>query len=447
MSLMAYPERESKLLEFKSIVPKFSALIQTCIAFANAAGGRIIIGVDDETREIIGVTDEDRHRIYDDFPNSLYDSASPTLIPQIYEQNFGQHSVLIVEIPVSPRKPYFLKNKGMASGTYIRVGSSTRKANSEYIEDLVRESQRIHYDEELVIASIDVLSKDLLQEFYPSKVTKKRMVSDKVILPFPANKEHYAPTVSGVLMFCKSPHDHIPEALIRCTRFKGTTGRDILRTEDIVGTIEEQAEECLKVIKTWMMTDYVLKGSKLVGHMPVPIEAIRESIINALLHRKYSIPGAIKVAIYDDRVEIFSPGCFPGLVDINHLGDGMTYQRNPTLAKLAYQSNLIESRGTGIRLIYDSCKKQGIQKPVFHEDGDFVKVVFFLAPDRTQYDNEEEMIITYIRQLGQANAQQIAGYLSVSHNTALRKLRTLINEKKVKAIGNARARKYLLADD
>ncbi len=153
MADYSYPERESKLLEFKSIVPHFDALIKTCIAFANAAGGRIIIGVDDTTHTVIGIDDKARTRIYDDFPNSLYDSVSPTLIVQIYEQNFGEHSVLIIEVPISPRKPYFLKNAGVANGTYIRVGSSTRKATQEYIEDLTREAQRIHFDEELVSAS------------------------------------------------------------------------------------------------------------------------------------------------------------------------------------------------------------------------------------------------------------------------------------------------------
>ena len=87
-----------------------------------------------------------------------------------------------------------------------------------------------------------------------------------------------------------------------------------------------------------------------------------ETIINnrELLHQKYTIPGAMKIAIYDNRIEIFNPGCFPGLVDINSLGDGTTYLRNPTLVRLAYQVNLIEARGTGIRLIYESCKKAGI---------------------------------------------------------------------------------------
>jgi len=442
MANFIFPERESKLIEFKVKVPKFDTLIKTCIAFANAAGGRIIIGVDDSSHEVIGITDLDRIKIFDDFPNSLYDSTNPSLISQIYEQNFGEHSVLIIEIPSSPRKPYFLKGKGINNGTYIRVGSSTRKATQDYIEDLIRESSRISYDAELVHVSPDALSKELLHNFFGARVTQKRLLADKIIANKAANKEHYCPTVAGILMFSETPHDYIPEALVRCTQFKGINGRDIIRTEDITGTIEQQSAESIKVVSTWIATHYELRGAKLMSQSPIPIEALREAIINALLHRKYTIPGATKIAIYDDKIEIFSPGCFPGLVDINSLGDGTTYLRNPTLIRLAYQLKLVETRGTGIRLIYDSCRKAGLRKPVYHEEGDFVKVVFYFEPDTESYENEDDAIIAFINMHGSVTAQQVAHYLSVSHNTALRKLTLLMDANKIRKVGKGPTVKY-----
>ena len=81
-----YPDRESKILEFKSKLPDFNKLIKTCIAFANGIGGQILIGIEDGTRKLLGIEDKDRDRLYDEFPNSLYDSVSPTLIPQVYEK-------------------------------------------------------------------------------------------------------------------------------------------------------------------------------------------------------------------------------------------------------------------------------------------------------------------------------------------------------------------------
>lgn len=438
-----FPERESKLLEFKSIVPRFDALVKTCIAFANASGGRIIIGVDDESHEVIGIQDDDRRKIYDDFPNSLYDLSSPSLIAQIYEQRFDNQSVLIIEIPASPRKPYFLKSKGVSHGTYIRVGSSTRRATPEYIEDLTREAQRMHYDEEVIHMDIKQLSEDLLYDFFGKKVPLKRLVSERIIAPQAANKEAYAPTVAGVLMFTNNPEAFIPEAQVRCTLFMGTEGRDILQTEDITGTIEKQAEDSLMCIKRWTASRYALQGAKLQQILPVPVEALREAIINALLHRKYNIPGAVKIAIYEDRIEVFSPGCFPGLIDLNALGDGTTFLRNPHLVRLAYKQHLIETRGTGIKLIFDSCRKAHIKKPSYHEEGDFVKVVFYFEPDLTSYEEEDEAVLAFIALHKAVTAKQVARFLSVSHNTAIRKLGYLIKAKKINKQGRGPNVKYV----
>jgi len=444
MSSIQYPGRESKLLEFKSKLPAFTSLIKTSIAFANAAGGRIIIGVDDDSHKIIGISDVARNRLYDDFPNSLYDSVQPSLIPQIYEQNFGAQSVLVIEIPASPRKPYFLKQKGLAKGTYIRIGSSTRKANQDYIEDLVREAQRISYDEEIIHVPIETLSSELLKQFYGTKVMKKRLLADKIVAPKPANNSLLAPTIAGLLLFSEAPENYIPEAVIKITQFEGTAGRDIIRRADISGTIEQQSVETIRLLESWLATNYKLQRTKLVGRMPIPSDALRETIINALLHRKYSIPGAIKIALYDNRVEIFSPGGFPGLVDINNLGDGTTYLRNPNLARLAYRMSLIETRGTGIRLMIESCAKAGIRKPVFHEEGDFVKVVFYFEPDKAQYITEEVAILAMLKMHKNVSATQIAEYLKISHNTAIRKLNVLISEKKITKTGKGPAVRYHL---
>lgn len=113
----------------------------------------------------------------------------------------------------------------------------------------------------------------------------------------------------------------------------------------------DQIENAFALIKSWLLKDFALKDTKLIGKMIVPAEALREAILNAVIHRKYSIPGAIKIALYDNRLEIFSPGNFPGLVNINNIGDGTTYLRNPIIAEVARKLNYIEQLGTGINLI------------------------------------------------------------------------------------------------
>src|SRR5262249_50862983 len=146
---------------------------------------------------------------------------------------------------------------------------------------------------------------------YGKSVTHKRLLADKILIQQVANKELLAPTIAGVLMFAEEPHTTIPEALIRCTRFRGKGGRDIIRTEEITGPIEQQSATVMKILEAWLATDYELQGAKLKGRLLIPEDALREAVLNALMHRKYNIPGAIKIAIYDDRLEVFSPGCFP----------------------------------------------------------------------------------------------------------------------------------------
>ena len=112
--ILFHPERESKSLEFKSHLPHFNGLIKTCVAFANGFGGQIVTGVDDKSRQISGINDKDRDRLYDEFPNSLYDSVSPTLMVRIWEKRYNDVSVLIIDIAPSPKKPYFIKSEGGA---------------------------------------------------------------------------------------------------------------------------------------------------------------------------------------------------------------------------------------------------------------------------------------------------------------------------------------------
>ena len=175
-----FEERESRNLEFKSLLPNFHSLIKTCVAFANGMGGKIVIGVDDKTREVIGVNDATRNRIYDEFPNSLYDATSPSLLVEIYEKNFDDISVIIVDVPFSIKKPVFIKSEGLPKGVYLRAGSNTRRASAEYIEELMRENKRLHFDEESVQADIDILSPALLKAAL-QKTDTERLLTEKII--------------------------------------------------------------------------------------------------------------------------------------------------------------------------------------------------------------------------------------------------------------------------
>jgi ATP-dependent DNA helicase RecG len=441
--LSVYPERESKTLEFKSRLPSFHSLIKTCVAFANGAGGKIVIGVEDKTCQIVGIDEATRNRIYDEFPNSLYDATHPSLLVEIYEKRFEDISVMIIDVPFGIKKPVFIKNEGSSKGVYLRAGSNTRKANPEYIEELMRKNKRTHFDEEAVHADTESLSPALLKTLF-SKLDNSRLLTEKIITPSGTQTKKYYPTVTGILVFSLTPEQYLPEAVIHCTRFAGIDGRDIIQSEEIGGSLDKQIEASFALIKSWLIRNYKLFGAKLKGQSIIPETALREAIINAAIHRKYWIPGAIKIALYDNRLEIFSPGNFPGLLDLNQLGDGTTYLRNPNLARLARRMGLIEKLGTGIRLMFESCARAGLAKPTFIEGADSVKVIFTFLPAEQPYSSDEDKLLALFQARKRIKLPEVEKYLGASRNTATRKLNLLIKAGKIRREGRGPAVQYIL---
>ncbi len=442
--MQIYPERESKQLELKSQVPKLSKLNETCVAFANGAGGMIVIGVDDKTRNIIGIDDDARNRIYDEFPNSLYDSTSPNILATIYEKNFGSKAVIVIKIPPSNKKPCFVKSRGIPEGVFIRVGSNTRKADEYILEELYRENKRINFDDELIQADSSILSLANIKSYYKRNVGTERLLIDKFVGHSSFNSSEYKPTVAGALIFCDHPDEYVTEAVILCTRFAGTKGRNIIQTERITGNLEKQVEVSFALLKSWLLRDYKLSGTKLTAKTIIPELALREAIINAVVHRKYSIPGAIKIALYDDHLEIFNPGSLPSLISISNLGDGTTFFRNPTIIKAFRKLGLIETLGSGVRLIFDSCKNENLKAPEYYEEGDCVKLCFSFQKERNEQISDEEAILEFLENEEDVTLIEIAAYLGISRNTVSRKLEKLIKQGKVLRLGQTRASKVRL---
>lgn len=436
MNKYIYPDRESKVLEFKEQLPQKKQLIKTCVAFANGAGGEIIVGISDQTREVIGVDEKCRDKIFEETINSIYDSVSPMLIPEVFERNIDGKAVVVIKVYPGNKPPYFIKNEGNKKGVYLRVGASTRRATDEYIEELYRQQSKTYFDEESTNYKIDDLDSTLLQQVYGKQYSTNRLLADKVILRNPTNSKELLATKGGALFFSEHPDELIPEAIIICTQFKGRSGRDIIRTTELRGPIPSLASTSLNLIQSWMEKDLsVNQAGQLEGELLVPEVALREGIINALVHRKYFIPGAIKIALYDDHLDIFSPGGFPGLVSLTNLGDGTTFLRNPVVAKLARKSKLVEKLGTGIRLIFDSCKTEKLKPPIFDESGDFVKLTFFLEKELDEKLSEDEKIIQLAVNLKKLKIKDLVETLGFSRNTATRKINNLIEQGIVERIG------------
>jgi ATP-dependent DNA helicase RecG len=221
---------------------------------------------------------------------------------------------------------------------------------------------------------------------------------------------------------------------------------EVIRTVDLSAPLPQLVMRVMEELKPHIVKKEKVKGVRLqVEEWKIPEIVLREVLLNALLHRKYSIMGAIKVAVFSNRIEIFSPGNFPGPIDLSKLGNGVSYTRNPKLRQLARKAGLAEKRGMGFYIMLKACRENGNLKPRVEEGGDYVKVTLSLeamiskgvtlgkefAPLQQHMDNGEPLQPKLVSEL-----------LGVSINTARSRLMDLVAKGMMAKRGAGRGIQY-----
>jgi len=226
--LLASPE--GKTLEFKRDLSSPRNLLKTLVAFANAAGGRLIVGVDDD-RQLVGVSDPlgEEERIC----NLIADSIAPRLVPNVELISVGTHTLLVVEVFPSSSRPHYLKREGAEQGVYVRLGSCSRQAGADLIAELRRSAQGLVFDElpmpELSVEDLDLQAARRL-------LGPERRLDDKALITLKLLRREQGrlvPTQGAVLLFGKDREQYFPDAWVQCGRFRGTDKVDILDQADI----------------------------------------------------------------------------------------------------------------------------------------------------------------------------------------------------------------------
>jgi len=377
---------ESKTLEFKESMPTPQAIAKTACAFANGGGGSVIIGVGDKDKKIIGIDELKISDLEEKISNIVYTMVEPTPAFNTTLYNIEGKLLLKVEIFPGSLKPYHLKNKGELEGTYIRLGSTNRKADLEIIEELRRRRMNIGFDEiEIMEATVDELDRKNI-ETYLNKREKARDIPQAepdtdFLHKIKAIKQHNGtghPTVAGILLFSNQPDNHIPGAVVKCARFMGNDMDEFIDQRIITGSIFKQAEETIAFFKKNIKRSAKIEGLYRTEEYEYPEKAIREALVNALCHRDYSRRGAdIKFAIFDNRLEITSPGGLPPNVAIEDLGTGVSELRNKIIGKILNEAGLIEGYGTGILRIRKYFEEKGLVQPEFRDNNGFFKAIFY----------------------------------------------------------------------
>ena len=445
---MYYIELESSTVELKREVPKNDQIIKTIIGFCNQNGGKLVIGVNNDGT-IIGVSDKKINAIMEHIDKAIYESSYPPIIPRVYTQRIKNKNLLIIEVSSGMNKPYYRKSEGIKKGTYIRLGRNTVMATQEIIEELRWQSMGIDFESIPVYKAdkSDLDSKKVNSFLSERKNHGKSKISMNILESYNLIKSEHSkvyPTVNGILLFGKRPQRYFSEAMIILSHFKGLTGRDAIATIDCENTIFEQFDQAYSFILSRLSKSFAIRGPKRKEKLEIPKLAIREALLNAIVHRNYHIKAPIKIAIYDNRIEFFSPGQFPGPLNLNNLKEGITYLRNPNICKIFREAGYIEKLGTGFITIFEEYEKYGLEEPKVIEGTNYIKCILprELKVKSTLILDDYSKIMNMFKTMDQISANDVAICLSISKSTAIRRLKKLINSKCIKRIGHTKALKY-----
>lgn len=385
MTIEDIVRRESKTVEFKAMLPKDSAkYIKTIVAFANSQGGKLIIGVDDKTREVVGVDEDILFRVMDSISNAVSDSCAPQIVPDIEPQTMDGKTVIVITVAPGPNRPYYLKSKGKDGGTFIRVAGTSRPAHPEKIKELEMEGARISWDEltcvgyevteEAVKKLCDVIANYRKQSGLPRReVTRTQLVNWKLL-----KEEDGCNAASNAFALLTS--DFFPFSKTQCAMFKGTERSVFLDKREFTGPIYEQIEETTAFVLRNIRLGATIEGLVRKESYELPVEAIREMIINAHCHRNLADNSCVQVAVYDDRLEVTSPGGLYNGLTYEELMNGHSKLRNRVIANVLGQMGLVESWGTGIRRIMKAAGEYGLPVPEFQVFDDMFRVNLFRRP-------------------------------------------------------------------
>lgn len=388
---------ESKNVEFKISLPKDSTkYIKTIIAFANTQGGQLVIGVDDKTRKVVGVKDDTVFQVMDSIANAVADSCVPQIVPNIELQTIDKHTVIVVTVIPEPNRPYYLKSKGKENGTFIRLAGTSRPASFEKIKELEMEGARISWDEltcigyEVTEKEIRKLCKDIMKYREEAKLPKRKVTRAQLINWKLLKEREGSLLASNAFVLLVS--DYFPFSKTQCAVFKGTERTVFLDKREFTGSVYKQIESAVAFVLRNIRLGATVKGLVREEAYELPVEAIREMIINAHCHRNLLDTSCVQVALYDNRLEVTSPGGLYNGLTYEEIMSGHSKLRNRAIANIFNQMGFVEAWGTGIRRIKEAAICYGLPYPEILVFDDMFRVNLYRNQLYPTFGFEDEFV-------------------------------------------------------
>ena len=383
---------ETDTLEFKRDVPSDKMrLLKTACAFANCNGGRIVVGVDDD-RTVVGVDEMSAFKLADQLVDTISNGCEP-LVPASSEiATADGKTVIVLTIQMGLHCPYHVKSAGVENGTFVRVGATSRCADEDSLKELEIIGRGRSFDA-MACRGLDVSQSEISRlctkmyrlarancddDVERRKIRRvgKVQLEDWNILVRSGDKllpSHAFALLVGARKF---------HAELKCGFFKGTTRATFIDRKEYAGSILDQIDEAYEFVLAKLNRGMKIVGTRRKDVYEIPPSAIRELIVNAVVNRLYVNPRAmaITVAVYEDRVEVTSPGGLPHGMSLEMMGSGHSRSRNKALALAFKYMNFIEEWGSGIPRIQELLSKAGLPPLVVENGGMDVRFTVWRKP-------------------------------------------------------------------
>ena len=431
---------EGKTLEFKRDASSLEPMLRTVAAFANTAGGTFLIGVEDTTKEVRGVADP--LALVERLTNVISDGIVPRVVPDIQMLPWRKTHVLAVQVYPSPSRPHCVASRGPERGVYVRVGSTNRVADPELIEEMKRFARGDAYDEQPIPdLSSEALDFRAASECFSSVRSLERRDLRTLHLAT-THQGREVPTVGGLLLFGRAEvrEGRFPDAWIQAGRFEGVDRTRILDHVQIRTHLPGAVEEAIQFVEKHSFHGARIGPVRREERWSLPPAAVREAVINAVAHADYAQHGApIRVAMFDDRLEVENPGLLPLGLTVPDLLAGISKLRNRVIGRVFHELGLIEQWGSGIQRMTAACRDAGLAGPRLEELGTRFRVTLSLVKTESpRVGSADRIILDALDQARDAglSTQEVAHIIERSARTARTRLARLVESGRVRVIGS-----------
>lgn len=443
--LLALPE--TQWFDRKSVRSEAKSLAPILVALANSEGGVIVVGLSNGIVEGI----KDHAGRINDFRQAAIDHTVPPVrctVDQIGCINSRGEADSLIIIRVDPGEVVHETKSGEC---YLRVGDESRKLTHDMRQELAFDRGQGQFDGHPADgARVDDLDERLLRQF--REATRASGTFTQLMQARSLLTRQGAVTNAGYLLFAPHPNELFPQAHIRVIRYlsahRGSGSRLMLDAEHDVrleGPIPRQIDEAAKTIERIIPKRRALRASGLFEDEPiVPRDAWLEAVVNAVIHRSYSLGGDhIRVEIFPDRVEVESPGRFPGLADPRRPLEIGRFARNPRVARVCADLRIGQELGEGIRRIFDEMRRVGLTDPVYQQTQSSVRLTLAAIPRldpgvAARLPSRSQDVLDLLRATaGELGTGEIAEELGMSRPTAMARLKALQDEGLVLWVGKS----------